>query len=64
MTSMLMKRVLCIAFACLCGDVLAGSFPDQPYTLLPQPAEGGVVFQCYAPDAHVVYLAGDFNGWA
>ena len=24
----------------------------------------GVLFQCYAPEAHVVYLAGDFNGWA
>jgi 1,4-alpha-glucan branching enzyme len=31
---------------------------------VPQKAEGGVLFQCYAPEARAVYLAGDFNGWA
>jgi len=40
------------------------SFPPQADSLRPQKAEGGVLFQCYAPVARVVYLAGDFNGWA
>jgi 1,4-alpha-glucan branching enzyme len=42
----------------------ATPFPPQPSTLVPQKTDGGVLFQCYAPEAHVVYLAGDFNGWA
>ena len=32
--------------------------------LLPRKEKAGVLFQCYAPDARVIYLAGDFNGWA
>ena len=39
-------------------------FPPQSLSLLPQKTDGGVLFQCYAPEAHIVYLAGDFNGWA
>lgn len=39
-------------------------FPPQAFSLRPQKADGGVLFQCSAPGAHVVYLAGDFNGWA
>jgi 1,4-alpha-glucan branching enzyme len=39
-------------------------FPPQAFSLRPQKAEGGVLFQCYAPAARIVYLAGDFNGWA
>ncbi|MGD0059113.1 MAG: hypothetical protein ABSD58_06810 [Verrucomicrobiia bacterium] len=42
----------------------ATSFPPQSFTLVPQKTAGGVLFECYAPEAHVVYLAGDFNGWA
>jgi 1,4-alpha-glucan branching enzyme len=42
----------------------ATPFPLQSFTLVPQKADGGVLFQCYAPEARVVYLAGDFNGWA
>jgi 1,4-alpha-glucan branching enzyme len=29
----------------------------------PQQTERGVLFQFYAPGAHIVYLAGDFNEW-
>src|ERR1051326_2072634 len=39
-------------------------FPSQAFSLHPQKSDGGVLFQCYAPEAHAVYLAGDFNGWA
>ena len=39
-------------------------FPPQSFGLLPRKTEGGVFFRCYAPEARVVYLAGDFNGWA
>jgi len=39
-------------------------FPPQSFALRPQKAEGGVLFRCYAPDAYVVFVAGDFNGWA
>jgi 1,4-alpha-glucan branching enzyme len=39
-------------------------FPSQAFLLRPQKTDGGVLFQCYAPEAHIVYLAGDFNGWA
>jgi 1,4-alpha-glucan branching enzyme len=49
---------------CLAGAVQAASFPAQSYSLLPRQADGGVLFQCSAPGAHAVYLAGDFNGWA
>lgn len=42
----------------------ATPFPPQSYTLVPQKVAGGVLFQCYAPGARAVYLAGDFNGWA
>ena len=36
----------------------------QPASLLPQKSADGVLFQCYAPGAHVIYLAGNFNNWA
>jgi len=52
----------------LAGAVTAGAatctFPPQSFTLVPQETDGGVLFQCYAPKARAVYLAGDFNGWA
>jgi WD40 repeat protein len=38
--------------------------PPQPASLLPQKSKDGVLFQCYAPEARVIYLAGDFNDWA
>ena len=43
---------------------VAEVFPLQPAKLAPRNAEGGVLFECFAPDAQRVYLAGDFNGWA
>jgi 1,4-alpha-glucan branching enzyme len=30
----------------------------------PRQTGRGVLFQLYAPEAHIVYLAGDFNNWA
>jgi 1,4-alpha-glucan branching enzyme len=47
-----------------CQNVFAQAFPRQSYDLVPQKADGGILFQCRAPNAKAVYLAGDFNGWA
>lgn len=44
------------------GDVLIRSARNPKWK--PQKIERGVLFQFYAPDAHIVYLAGDFNNWA
>ncbi len=46
-------------------QILEGSAPAEPQDGAP----GGralprILFQFYAPDAHIVYLAGDFNNWA
>ena len=62
----MLKRIFCLALACgwLGVAARADTFPAQSYALLPRQAEGGVLFQCRAPDAHAVYLAGDFNAWA
>jgi len=59
-----MKRACLFLLAIAVTAGAASSFPPQSYTLMPQKTEGGVLFQCYAPEARVVYLAGDFNGWA
>jgi len=61
-----MKRALLMLVAMAASGVAetAPQFPPQPYSLRPQKADGGVLFQCYAPAAHAVYLAGDFNSWA
>ncbi|MGO9526915.1 MAG: hypothetical protein ACLP0A_05020 [Verrucomicrobiia bacterium] len=54
--------VFLLAVAVTAGT--ATPFPPQSFTLVPQKTDGGVLFQCYAPEARAVYLAGDFNGWA
>ena len=36
----------------------------QSKDLIPQKTDKGVLFQCSAPGATAVYLAGDFNNWA
>jgi 1,4-alpha-glucan branching enzyme len=61
-----MKRMLLMLFATTLSVVAQTEthFPPQSFSLRPQKSDGGVLFQCYAPDAHVVYVAGDFNGWA
>lgn len=59
-----MKRVLLILLAATATSTAQTQFPPQGFALRPQKADGGVMFQCYAPEAHAVYLAGDFNGWA
>lgn len=38
--------------------------PTQPAELLPRETGTGVLFQCRAPGAQRVFLAGDFNGFA
>lgn len=59
-----MKRSWLFLLAVTLTAGAATPFPPQSYKLVPQKADGGVLFQCYAPEARVVYLAGDFNGWA
>jgi 1,4-alpha-glucan branching enzyme len=59
-----MKRAWLFLLAVAVTAGAAISFPLQSSRLVPQKTEGGVLFQCYAPEARVVYLAGDFNGWA
>jgi 1,4-alpha-glucan branching enzyme len=44
------------------GEVEIRNAHDPRYR--PRQTEQGVVFQCLAPEAHIVYLAGDFNAWA
>jgi 1,4-alpha-glucan branching enzyme len=36
----------------------------QSKDLVPQKTDKGILFQCSAPKATAVYLAGDFNSWA
>lgn len=38
--------------------------PAQSADLAPKKTDGGILFQCSAPGAAAVYLAGDFNSWA
>src|SRR2546425_726638 len=57
-------KILWIAYLMAVSTTLAGPFPAQPPGLLPRKSDGGVLFQCSAPDAKTVYLAGDFNEWA
>lgn len=61
-----MKRawVIVLAVAMTAVAQTQRQFPSQAFSLRPQKSDGGVLFQCYAPGAHIVYLAGDFNGWA
>ena len=59
-----MKRAWVFLLAVAATVSAATSFPPQSYTVVPQKVAGGVLFQCYAPGARAVYLAGDFNGWA
>jgi 1,4-alpha-glucan branching enzyme len=61
-----MKRAWLLLFvtARLAAAQTVPQFHSQSFALRPQKAEGGVLLQCYAPDAHAVYLAGDFNSWA
>ena len=44
------------------GEVVARGAHNSAWK--PQRTDRGVLLQCYAPNAHIVYLAGDFNGWA
>jgi 1,4-alpha-glucan branching enzyme len=56
--------LMLLAIAATAAAQTPAQFPSQAFSLRPQKADEGVLFQCYAPDARVVYLAGDFNGWA
>jgi len=57
-----MKRLGLVLLAVV--TIAASPFPPQPISLLPRKSDDEVLFQCYAPTARVVYLAGDFNSWA
>jgi 1,4-alpha-glucan branching enzyme len=59
-----MNRALLMLLTVTSTAVAQTQFPPQSLSLLPQKTDGGVLFQCYEPEAHIVYLAGDFNGWA
>jgi 1,4-alpha-glucan branching enzyme len=59
-----MKRALLMLLTVTSTTFAQAQFPAQPLSLLPQKTGDGVLFQCYAPEAHVAYLAGDFNEWA
>ncbi len=52
-----------LAIFCLPTLVFADS-PAQSADLAAKKTDGGVLFQCSAPGASAVYLAGDFNSWA
>jgi len=56
--------VIILAVAVTAAAQTQTQFPSQAFSLRPQRTDGGVLFQCYAPGAHAVYVAGDFNGWA
>jgi len=59
-----MNGALLVLLAITTTAVAQTQFPPQSLSMLPQKTNGGILFQCYAPGAHVVYLAGDFNAWA
>jgi 1,4-alpha-glucan branching enzyme len=53
-----------ILILAITGFTTARAQPPQPAALAPRETETGVVFQCYAPEATRVFLAGDFNAFA
>ena len=57
-----MNRALLMLLTVTSTAVAQTQFPPQSFSLLPQKTDGGVLFRCYASEAHIVYLAGDFNG--
>jgi 1,4-alpha-glucan branching enzyme len=52
-----------LLFALGAGTALADN-PKQSSDLVAKKTDGGILFQCSAPGASAVYLAGDFNNWA
>jgi len=52
-----------LLFALGAGPVWADN-PKQSGDLAAKKTESGILFQCSAPGASAVYLAGDFNNWA
>ena len=59
-----MNHALLMLLTVTSTAVAQTQFPPQSLSLLLQKTDSGVLFQCYVPGAHIVYLAGDFNGWA
>jgi len=51
-----MNRALVMLLTVASTTAAQTNFPSQSHSLLPQKTEGVVIFQCYAPEAHVVYL--------
>jgi 1,4-alpha-glucan branching enzyme len=58
-----MNPVCVITGALLCTTALAQPI-RQPAEFSPRETADGVLFQCLAPEAQHVYLAGNFNRWA
>jgi 1,4-alpha-glucan branching enzyme len=58
------RKPVCFASWLVLTAAYAHDFPPQSSNLLPRRADEGVLFECYAPNAKTVYLAGDFNDWA
>ncbi|MDQ3197596.1 MAG: glycogen-binding domain-containing protein [Verrucomicrobiota bacterium] len=44
--------------------IASADTPAQSSDLAAKKTDDGILFQCHAPDATAVYLAGDFNNWA
>ena len=59
----LASLLLVIALGALPSIALA-DFPSQSSDLAVKKTDEGILFQCSAPGAAAVYLAGDFNNWA
>lgn len=57
-------KILFLLTAASFSSALQGWTEEKSSALPPHTVDGGVEFQFYAPDAQMVYLAGDFNGWA
>ena len=53
-----------IQFVLIVWSAIALAQPPQPAALAPRETETGVLFQCYAPEATRVFIAGDFNAFA
>jgi len=57
----MIRSLLTVMFICAASALAQ---PPQPAALAPRETADGVLFQCYAPEAKRVFLAGDFNKFA
>lgn len=61
--AVLARAMRLLALVALPALALAGNLP-QSSDLAAKKTDEGILFQCSAPGASAVYLAGDFNNWA